>query len=153
MSSATQARALIAALLNGDLTQQTRTEAHTLRFPRDTIPLRHSPATAITSVTIDDAVIDPSLYSFTPFTLDREDGSEWPAGRITIEYKTGWVEGSEATNVLEALALATAWFDTNPGAGITSFREGAEAATVTDSSTGPGVIKTLIAPWVRPRAP
>jgi len=121
-----------------------------LRIPSPYLPLRYSPATAITSVTIAGVAVDADDYSFTPLLLVREDGEEWPTSRILVTYTTGWANGYEPDGVVEALALAEAWFGTNPGAGITSFREGNEQATVTESATGPAVIKALLQPWARP---
>ena len=146
----TQARSLVARLLGGDLDAVTRTaERHTLRFASPVLPLRHTPVTAVANVTIDGTIIDPDAYTFTPFALVREDGEDWPAGTIYVTYSTGWTEGAEAQEVQDALALATEWLDGHPGAGITSFREGAEAVTV-DAQAALNAIKRLLAKWVRP---
>lgn len=153
MSSATQARALVANLLRGDLETTVHTsQAQVLRFPSSVLPLRATPVTAVTSVLVDGATVESSEYTFTPFALVREptsgSGPLWPAGVVTVTYTTGWDEGYEPDEVKEALALATQYFDTNPGAGVTSFREGAEAATV-DQQEAVRAIRSLINPWVR----
>lgn len=153
MSTATQARALVANLLRGDLvTTVHSSQAQVLRFPSSVLPLRATPVTAVNTVQVDGATVESSEYSFTPFALVREptsiSGPLWPAGVIRVTYTTGWDEGYEADAVLEAIALATAYYDTNPGAGITSFREGAEAVTV-GAEHSLGAIRALLAPWVR----
>jgi hypothetical protein len=151
MSAATQARALVESLLNGHLsTQVHEDQAHHTRIPTPYIPLRYSPATSVTAVTINGTAVLATLYSFTPLLLVREDGDNWPTGRVLVTYTTGWDEGYEPAEVQEAIALASAWFESNPGAGITSFREGNEAVTVTSDAEGPGVIRRLLRPWVRP---
>lgn len=149
MSSATQARALVASLLRGDLDATVHTsQLHVLRFPGVILPLRRSPVTAVNAVVIDGATIDSTAYSFTPFALVREDGENWPVGQAHITYTTGWDEGYEPPEVQEAIALATTFFDGNPGAGVTSFREGAEAVTV-DQQQAVRAIRSLLAKWVR----
>jgi hypothetical protein len=144
-----QARALVASLLNGDLDQREHTlQAHTMRVPSPVLPLRVTPVTSVTTITINGSTVDAGDYSFTPFALVREDG-DWPVGRALVTYTTGWVEGLEPIAVQEAITLAAAWLAANPGSGVTQYREGAEAATV-DSQAGLGSIRALLNPWVRP---
>lgn len=149
----TQARSLVARLLGGDLDAVTRTaERHTLRFASPVLPLRHTPVTAVSSVTVDGEAVDSGAYSVTPFALVREDGGQWPAGSaILVTYTTGWTEGAEAQEVQDALALATEWLDAHPGTGITQFRAGEESATrESTDGRGPHVIRELLAKWRRP---
>ena len=153
MSSATQARALVASLLRGDLETTVHTsQAQVLRFPSSVLPLRRTPVTAVTSVVINGSVVDSSEYTFTPFALVREPISSseriWPDGVVTVSYTTGWDEGYEPPEVQEAITLATAYFDGNPGSGVTSFREGAEAVTVSHEAAL-NAVKRLLGPWVR----
>src|SRR5690606_12407030 len=147
----TQARSLVARLLGGDLDAVTRTaERHTLRFASPVLPLRHTPATAVSSVTVDGKAVDSGAYSVTPFALVREDGGQWPAGAtILVTYTTGWTQGNEAQDIQDALQLAAEYLDAHPGMGITSFREGAEAVTV-DAQAALDAIRRLLAKWVRP---
>lgn len=149
----TQARTLVARLLGGDLDAVTHTsQRHELRFAAQVLPLRRTPVTAVSSVTVDGEAVDSGDYTVTPFGLVREDGDEWPAGvEILVTYTTGWQAGSEAQEVQDALTLATEWLDVHPGAGITSFTAGAESASreATDGR-GPNVIRELLAKWRRP---
>lgn len=150
MTSQEKARALVARLLNGDLVRVEHVEQrHELRFPTPLLPARRTPVTSVTSVSVNGRVVDASDYSFTPFALAREDGEAWPAGFVRVTYATGWAEGSEPAEVKAALAQAAAWFDANPGTGVTSFREGAEAVTV-DARQALEGIRALLQPWVRP---
>src|SRR5690606_231793 len=150
----TQARSLVARLLGGDLAAVTRTaERHTLRFASPVLPLRHSPATAVASVTVDGEAVDSGAYSVTPFALVREDGEAWPAGAaILVTYTTGWTQGSEPADVQEALAQATAWFDANPGVGVSLVSIGGETVQRGLELTRFGIdlTKRLLQKWVRP---
>ena len=152
-TTATQARSLVARLLGGDLTAVSRTaERHTLRFAQPVLPLRHTPVTAVSTVTVDGTAQASSDYSVTPFALEREDGGTWPAGAtILVTYTTGWTEGSEPQEVQDALQLASEWLETHPGSGISQFRAGEETATREASDgRGPAAIRELLAKWVRP---
>lgn len=151
MSSATQARALVASLLRGDLETTVHTsQVQVLRFEASVLPLRRTPVTAVSSVMVDGSAV--TEYSFTPFALVREPtsltGPLWPAGVVTVTYTTGWDEGYEPSEVQEAIALATQHFDANPGSGITSFREGAESVTVSQQEALAAILR-LLGPWVR----
>jgi hypothetical protein len=148
MSAADQARSLVASILNGDLAAVTRTaQRHDLRFTARVLPLRNSPATAVSAVTIDGDTVDASDYTLTPHSLVREDGLDWPLTPILVTYTTGWVEGEEPQPVQDAIDLAEGWL--TGGADITSYRAGAEAVT-RDSGQANATIKALVAPWVRP---
>jgi len=95
-------------------------------------------------------------YSFTPFTLVREPtsltGPLWPAGIVTVTYTTGWDEGYEPAEVQEALAQATAWFDANPGVGVSLVSIGGETVQRGLELTRFGIdlTKRLLQKWVRP---
>lgn len=150
--SSEQARALVASILNGDLDLAEHTmQLHTLRLSATHLPLRRGPATSVEAVHVDGAALDPEAYSLTPFALVREDGHLWPAAAtIRITYSSGWQEGNEPLEIQEALILAEQWFDTNPGAGITSVRIGNESVTraTSEDGTGPAAIEALIRRWI-----
>lgn len=152
MSAATQARALIKAILNGNLSQVTHTaEVMRLAHASKHLPVAHAPITEVSTVQVGTSSVltgDTDGWTFTPFQLVRTPGYHWPAGvNITVTYKTGWPAGDEPEVVQEAIALATAWFDTNPAAGVSSFSAGGESVSV-DHDRSMGLIKSLLRRWV-----
>ena len=150
----TQARALVASLLRGDLDAVTHTsQRHELRFAAQVLPLRRTPVTAVSSVTVAGEAVDSGAYSVTPFALVREDGGQWPAGAaIIVTYTTGWAQGGEPAEVQEALAQATAWFDANPGVGVSLVSIGGETVQrgLELTKFGIDLTKRLLQKWVRP---
>lgn len=151
MSAESQARAIVNALLGGHLvTEQHASQLHVMRIESPVLPLRASPATAVSSVVIDGGTIDSDAYSFTPFCLVREDGEAWPCGSITVTYSTGWDAGSEPAAIQEALAIIEARLTARPDDSVRS--EAADDIKVVYAATTSGVTaseRALLAPWIR----
>lgn len=139
------ARALVESLINGELTEATRTEVVRLRFARSYLPLRHTPVTAVTSVTEGDDSVDSGDYRVTPHGLFRTDGEDWAADtETTVVYTTGWPVDSEPSEVQAALARAD-----EIDVGATSEKVGDVSLQRSASATLEG-IRALVKRWVRP---
>lgn len=157
MATADAAKAIAASIINGDILQATYTdEVMTLRVANDYLPLEHGPVTSVDTVKIGDDTItagDDDGYTVERFGIKRKYGYEWPAGpKITVTYTTGWADGSEPTNVAEALSMLETWIDAKPELGMSQIEIGEEsvARPATIATVTPEAARILLRPWVRP---
>jgi len=159
MATADAAREIAASIINGDIAETTYTdEVVVQRVATDYLPLRNGPVTTVTSVTLGDdtSALTASAddgYSAETFGLRRTYPYNWPVGKITITYKTGWASGSEPTNVQEALTALESFVDTNPELRARSIRVGDEAVWFHDGAGEVTFVPTnvmwLLRKWVK----
>jgi hypothetical protein len=120
------ANAIISSFIRASVTPREHATRITLHAPRTFLPLRHTPVTSVTTLTMNGEPLPVTgddgahtVYDVTPFGLERTDDLAWN-GVITVEYQTGWEAGSEPDDILEATRLIEAWLTTSPEAGVTS---------------------------------
>jgi len=158
MATADAALAIAESIINGDITQTTySSEVVILRRATDYLPLKNGPVTSITSVTVGDSASaltagDDDGYSAERFGIRRTYPYEWPAGKVTVTYVTGWAGGSEPTEIAEALTALETWVDSKPEIRASSIKIGDESVTLQNGSETfqpPDNVRTLLRKWVK----
>lgn len=100
------------SIMHREIMESERTEKYSVNG-RDTILLRCWPVSSVSSVTVDDEVLDSDLYDVENDTgvIYRIDGANFPDGRrnIKIIYTGGWTESTLPDDIKFAAIEAVSW--------------------------------------------
>lgn len=162
MAAADQARSLVQKWLGDYLVTTVKTsEEIILSLPNRFLPL---PNGAITSgpstVTVGGVTVtntDVDGFTVERFGLRRKYGYVWPSGvKIIVTYTVGWDNGSEPTEIQEAITVLTNFYNTNPGAGLGEIEIGNARASRIGANRADGQVvppdhaRELLRGWVIP---
>lgn len=160
MATTDAATAMVESIINGNVLEQTYTsEVQLVRIASRYLPLTHGPVTAVSSVKVGDATTaltagDADGYTVDRFGLTRTYPYEWPAGKVTVTYTTGWASSaSHPTAISEAITILEDVINAKPGLNAASISVGDESVTLRDTTgrthAAPPEVMMLLRKWIK----